>query len=383
MDVFSRQELKEILDNETHPCVSMYMPTLTGGQQSQQNPIRFRNLLKQSQARLVDVGLRTPEARELLAPARRLQNDSLFWNHQSKGFALFISPGLFRFYRLPLTFVEEVVVSDIFHIKPLIPLLTTDGRFYLLALSQKSVRFFQCSHLDINEVDLRGVPRTIADTLKHDVFEKEIQFHTGTADAGGRRPAIFHGSGDASEDTKDEIFEYFRQVDRGLHTVLREKKEPLMLACVDYLLSIYREANTYPHLLDENVTGNPDALSPEDLHGQAWKIVKPYFEEREKKALARYGELAATPRTSLNIRKIVPAAHQGRIDVLLVAHRKRIPGTFDPSREKVSLHRKEKPGDEDLLDRAAIETIMNGGTVYVMEPEKMPEGSAVAALFRY
>jgi len=36
-----------------------------------------------------------------------------------------------------------VVVSDRFHLKPLLPLLTGDGRFYILALSQNQVRLLQ------------------------------------------------------------------------------------------------------------------------------------------------------------------------------------------------------------------------------------------------
>jgi hypothetical protein len=39
-----------------------------------------------------------------------------------------------------------VVVSDRFHLKPLLPLLTGDGKFYLLTLSQEDeVKFFEGS----------------------------------------------------------------------------------------------------------------------------------------------------------------------------------------------------------------------------------------------
>ena len=41
------------------------------------------------------------------------------------------------------------------------------------------------------------------------------------------------------------------------------------------------------------------------------------------------------------------------------------------------------PGDEDLLDLAAIQTILNGGTVYVVEPEQVPGQTLLAAVFRY
>jgi hypothetical protein len=36
-----------------------------------------------------------------------------------------------------------------------------------------------------------------------------------------------------------------------------------------------------------------------------------------------------------------------------------------------------------LLEFAAIQTLLNGGTVYAVEPEKMPDTKSLAAVFRY
>jgi hypothetical protein len=35
------------------------------------------------------------------------------------------------------------------------------------------------------------------------------------------------------------------------------------------------------------------------------------------------------------------------------------------------------------LEFAAIQTLLNGGTVYVVEPEKGPDTKSLAAVFRY
>ena len=49
----------------------------------------------------------------------------------------------------------------------------------------------------------------------------------------------------------------------------------------------------------------------------------------------------------------------------------------------MSIHAERQPGDEDLLDRAALETMLNGGMVYAVKPEAMPADLPVAAVFRY
>jgi hypothetical protein len=41
------------------------------------------------------------------------------------------------------------------------------------------------------------------------------------------------------------------------------------------------------------------------------------------------------------------------------------------------------PQDEDLLDFAAVQTLMHGGRVHVLPEEQMPETEPVAAVLRY
>jgi hypothetical protein len=58
-------------------------------------------------------------------------------------------------------------------------------------------------------------------------------------------------------------------------------------------------------------------------------------------------------------------------------------GLFDPGSNKVLLHEKLEAGSEGLHDFAAIQTFLNGGPVFILSPEKMPDESPLAAVFRY
>jgi hypothetical protein len=40
-------------------------------------------------------------------------------------------------------------------------------------------------------------------------------------------------------------------------------------------------------------------------------------------------------------------------------------------------------GDEDLLDLAAMYTLLRRGTVYAVAPEQMPDRTPAAAILRY
>ncbi len=115
MNLLSTDELKALMERREGPCVSVFMPTHRRGAETQQDRIRFKNLLKQAEERLTHNGLRVPNAKELLQPAQALVQDSLFWSHQSDGLAVFFSGEGSRQFSLPFNFEELVVVADRFH----------------------------------------------------------------------------------------------------------------------------------------------------------------------------------------------------------------------------------------------------------------------------
>ncbi|MBW2631633.1 MAG: hypothetical protein JRC90_07715 [Deltaproteobacteria bacterium] len=365
MDMLSGNELKALMQKQIGICVSIYMPTIRKGTETQQNQIRYKNLLRDAEGQLSSSELRPSEIKDMLAPAQELSGNTPFWRNQSDGFALFLSPDSFKYYRMPQSFKELIVVTDRFHIKPLIPTLASDTEFYILAISQKNVRLLKCSLQHTEEMDLEGVPENLAEALNLDDFEKRIQRHTGT------------------EDMKANILQYFQQVDKGLRELLRDKKAPLIFAGVDYLFPIYREANTYPHLIDRGMSGNPEGSNADMLLDSARPVVGTLLKAKRADALSQYRQDAGTGLTSSNVREVVRAACHGRVGILFVSVGVQQWGTFDAVTDEVILDKDANSTNEDLLDLAAIQTIINGGTVYAMDHGEMPDASSLAAIFRY
>lgn len=384
MNLLTINELTELATESHSTCVSIYTPMERLGAETLQNPIRFKNLMREAESQLIEAGMTEQEARNLLQPAQELDSYD-FWQHQNDGLAILISPNQVRYYCLPIAFPELVVVSDRFHIKPLLQLFSGDGQFYLLALSQNQIRLFQGTRYSVSEIELTDMPTSLAEALKYDDPEKNLQFHTETSQVGasqGDRAAMFHGHGAGKEDHKTNLLRYFRKVNDGLQSYLEQQQAPLVLAGVDYLLPIYQEANTYAHLLPEGITGNPEELKPEELHEKVWHLVQPHFEQARETAISQYRELQGTGKTASEIEQVVSAAYYQRVDALLVLVGQQIWGSFDPEANTVHIHPEPEAGDEDLLDLAALHTMMNGGMVYTVE-DTVPEESPVAAILRY
>lgn len=382
MDMITLKELKKLSGRHDDWCVSIYMPTHQYGRDNEQDPIRLKNLLSEAAEQLESKGIRSPNVREFLEPAQQLLQDSGFWRHQSDGLAVLITPEAFYSYRLPLPFTELVVVADRLHLKPILPFFTSDGHFYILALSQNEVRLLEGTRHTVAEIEAENLPKSLAEAMKYEDFEKELQFHTSSGASGTERPAIFHGH-DVSDEDKNTLLRWFHKLDDELLTLLANEQSPLVLVGVDYLLPIYREANAYPHLLPEGVTGNPEELSPQELHGRVWSLVEPVFAQARQDAMGRYAQLASNAQASTDIAEAVLAAHHGRVDTLFIDVDVQVWGTADPDTNSVTIHPEAESGDEDLLDLAAVQTLLNSGTVYAVPSENVPEQAKLAALFRY
>jgi hypothetical protein len=235
----------------------------------------------------------------------------------------------------------------------------------------------------VDEIDLESMPQSMAETLQIECFDKQTQFHTGTSSAHtGDRAGMFHGH-DPSDEDKIRILRWFHKIDDELPNFIVGRQSPIVLAGVEYLFPLYKEVNSYPHLVEEGIPGSPEELRPEELHTQAWPLVQPFFMQAQEQAAAQYRQLSGTVQTTTDVKETVMAAHHGRVDVLFVALGIQVWGAIDLSTNTVHEHEDHEPGDEDLLDLAAIQTILNGGIVYAVEPEQVPDHAPLAAVFRY
>ena len=145
------------------PCLSLYQPTHRHYPDTQQNPIRFKNLV-----RVLETSLREKYAnkdiRALLEPFHTLAGDSAFWTHQRDGLAVLGTSSLFRVYRLQRPVPELAIVADSFHTKPLLRILQSADRFHVLALSRAQMRLFEGNRDSVDEVELAdGVPARLID----------------------------------------------------------------------------------------------------------------------------------------------------------------------------------------------------------------------------
>jgi hypothetical protein len=387
MDEITLADVKQLAKQSHEYCVSIYMPTHRVGREVEQGPIRFRNLLRLAEEQLLAAGQRQPDAREILAPGENLLSDSVLWQHQSDGLTVFLTPEDMVYYRLALNFEEFVYVGRVFYLKPLFPSISAETNFFVLALSQKAIKLLECTDQAINEIDLEDTPTNMVEALQLDEPQRGSQFHTGASGSGsgGTRTAMFHGQGSREEDSKKDILRFFHLVDDGMSKVLRGEQVPLVLAGVEYLLSLYQEANTYPNLVENGLVGNPEGISEEILCARAREILQPLFDRAQQRDADRIIQhlKGKSQLASADLNEIITAAYQGRVETIFVPLDLHRWGSYDLPRSTFTEHDEFQFGDQDLLDRAAVQTFLTGGRVYSLISAQIPGELPAAAMFRY
>ena len=182
---------------------------------------------------------------------------------------------------------------------------------------------------------------------------------------------------------KELLRKWFHQVDEGMRDLLAPNRIQVVLAGLDYVNSIDRQVNSSAELLDNAVSINPDSLSDRELHRRADGIVSDYFMKDQAKATDQDLRLWYIGCTSNSLPLILPAAYQGRVQSRFVAIGVQQWSRFDESRYETVVSDEPTAQDQGLLNLAAIQTFITGGSVYAVAPDEVPGGGNVAAVFRY
>jgi hypothetical protein len=266
---------------------------------------------------------------------------------------------------------------------PLVPFIVRPEYFYLLDIHKKFPRLYRADALGIELLQIEEMPTGVDDVVHFEEKEDdELTRAGGGSKSGGGMN--FHGLGGGQPDEKDNIALYLEEVDDTIwKKYLNRENVPLLLAGLEFVIPIYRSVSDYKYIWPEALTGNYQYQQVNDLYEEAMQVMKPYFEQPLKRALEDYGNKSATALTSTNVNLIIPATYYSRVSHLFVKKGSRIWGTFNEQDNKLDILDKESGEIDDLIDKAVVKTIQNGGEVYFMEANEMPEPGELAAILRY
>jgi hypothetical protein len=366
-DIPTRAQLDRLLSSRNPASVSIYLSTDPVSANVGER-IELGNLAADAIGQLRD----TAVARRALVTIEEeigdLIADEEFWRHQARSLATFVTPEALTTFRLPNRLLSAVVVSDRFHLKPLLRAVTFPQVAFVLALAQGSVRLIEVSaDAEPTEVRVPDLPRDAASAA-------------GRSSLADRAPVRrIQGS----EGRKLRLRQYARQIDQALRPILGGVGVPLILAAAEPLTSIFRSVNSYPHLAQATIAGNPERTPDAELAASAREILDDLYARELRETRERFDARQAEGRALLDLGDVARAATYGAIDTVLVDIDEVVPGSIDEESGAITLSSAADADRYGVVDEIARRAWLAGARVLAVRRHEIPAEGSVAAILRY
>lgn len=368
IDIPTATEMQRLVAGRGSGLVSIYLQTEPDGHRSDAERIELENQASSASEKLREIGVERSAIASIEESLRDLAADDEYWRYQARTLAIFADEDGLVSYRLPNRLPGSLVVSDRFFVKPLLRTFTFPQAAFILAISLGGVRLIEASpNLPPDRISVPELPTDVASA----VGKSSIRDRSHDRRVGG------------SEGQKLRMRQYARQINRALALVVGGHDLPMVLAGTEPMLSIYRSVNSYPHLIDEVIGGNPDSRLDAELVSEVRPILDRVYNDEIVRLQELFGARQAQGRAITELADVARAATFGAVDTLLVDIDQSIDGQIDEQTGVISAGGDAEPSVHGVTDEIARRVLLSSGRVLAVRGDDVPGSGAVAALLRY
>lgn len=342
---FEMRNLRELMYPQEGPCVSIYLATEHWRE-------RLPVVLEEVAGRLSRMF--APDVAELafkplLGLAQRLALEEKDGNFRAlQGVAVFRSTSKVGFVLLRDPVSEEVVVADSFHLLPVIDLIQDSHKYYVMTLRDDRI----CLYLGTTQ----GIELTTDSA-------------PGPEHRRGKKGSV-------------DVERFYLTINERLRKSGELGHSPLILLGTPERIALYRSVNSYPHVIEEPVSGHFALDQEEKIRVQIWTRLSHWYAEKEQAAIQEFSRFKHQHRAVDSLEQIAKASVKGRVKTLMVARGVHLWGLVSKDSGRVALPEiSSAPRTDDVLDDLAELVVSRGGQVIALEKNQMPTNSPVAAVY--
>ncbi|MGA2211738.1 MAG: hypothetical protein ABSH31_00575 [Bryobacteraceae bacterium] len=378
-----RKELIPELVHASGPCITLLLPPYRPGEAGEPRAAFLKTQLQEAAKKLAARKIADPLIDALLEPLRHLSREEESLAGSCLPRVIFRSRTVFRQFDLPVPPMPATActVGDCFWIRPILASLALPASIYVLEVTKKTAQLLACGVAGFARVELpKGTPRTLDEALGFKAPDHDLINRSAAGPSNGAMQGVQFGTGSGRETQYAHLHDYYRAIDRGVSELLRSNNAPLILAGVGEDVAIYRAISTYSNLLDRGIHGSLSAAMPQaQISRHAHDVALFDFQHRAALNMAVLKERLSPALFSTDLEIILRAAAEGRVSDLCMDENGQRMGTF----EGKVFGGRANWRQEDLLNVAAVETLLRSGAVHSLPSHWMAEGAVAAAAFRF
>ncbi|MDO5726208.1 MAG: hypothetical protein Q4P29_07930 [Tissierellia bacterium] len=333
--------------------VSFYLPTNRSATNNKEDLIRFKNLLTEADKLLKEkCGLK--DSKDFLEGAEELYDNPEFWKNAPNGLAVLVNNDETKVIKLEGKTPEKVVVSDKFHLLPLLNYYEFLNETYILDISRDRFNLYYGDHEGIREVETPNIKNNFKELFD----DKDIQQDTHRS-----------GGGMISYKTKSEIDsveteKYLRYVAKELGSFLQDKKIPVLVFGTVEVVSDFKEYAKGDINITKVIDKPLEAMNPKELNKELKEILLPKYEKQIANLIDNLNLEISRDKGTDNASRAMEEAKNGRIDTLFI--------TKDGGGLKT-----------DDVDELLRNVLISDGDVVVVDENITEFPMGVGAIYRY
>ncbi len=356
-----------IIEQKSDVKLSIYMPTHRTAPDNKQDPLRFKNLLKEVEKKLEG----NPHQKSILEKLEDLAMDLDFWIYNKDGLVILMNEKEMFIYRLNRKVKDLVYYGDYFYLKPLIMNYQSDHQYYALGLARDHFKLFKGNRYGFHEVDLKEHPNTLEEVVGDEVKGRTLNF----GGYGGRNTQ-YHGHHTRSEEEKEDTRKFFHYVDDLVMNKFTEKyRVPLILVSLPEHQGSFRAMSQNPRLLEKGVDKAYSSISENEFKETMWEVLEPLYLDKTAKLVQKFHEQASTD----IIQEVIVALQEARVQTLVLELDKQIKGHVFLEEMRYELD----DAGEDIFNILAQEALRQRLEVVILPKERMPSDKGLFAILRY
>jgi hypothetical protein len=385
--------LRELATHDAPLCISLFLEVAAGGGDHRQ----IRTALKTAKAEAARLVEDAPVDADVAA-AVRARLDAVDYADVAGGhdrrIAIFIGPDLTEV--VDARFEETGVHAGArFRLAPLIGDLSRTPDHAVLVASQDAARLYRAEGGALRQQAVKDMPASLSEVSRFTDQQEKGNIH-GREDSGapgrdtgaqaaatGPQGVPHHSMGghDWREDKDADLRRYANLLANSAQHHLSGTNLPLVIVADERLHGMIRENSEYPFLAADGVYLHPGELDEGRIRDTAAACLA---QDATRRREAAWDKVAmslgrADAEASDDPADIVTASAAGRVAHLFVRGGASLPGRIE---EPTLAAEAAEDGPEDLVDRAIVETLRNGGEVFALG-DRGGEATVMAAAYRY
>ena len=364
-------DLRALFEQTQDLRLSIYLklPEHRGFDRVRGFPAKYEQAVKTAAARMSLLGASEQQTEQALSQLGQVDVSIVSLPSATRSLAVFWGPSGVTACALAHQTTSQTHIGRSFRIRPFLQALRLELSYRVLAVSSNQVHLYEGDAHGLRALTAKDVPASLEEALGVQLSDGHSQFHSG-----GGSAVVHHGQGGASDDRSLDQERFHHKLARSVAEFWNGREDPVVLATDPSNTGSLRKVLRLAGLLEQTAVGNPDRLSPHELHERTWPIMEQWRAQQQEQAI----QSSASGSILEDLDSVLQAAIDGRIAHLWVDANQQVAGHLNLISRAVD----SAIGDEDVLDELTALVTSKGGSVACCEEGSLPTTSQVMAVLR-